>query len=447
MKKTLLLSAVASTMIMAGGDIAPVEPVVEVATPAPAAVSGWDFSGQGVVYYQTVSDSYDFYKADDLYHGGALQAGHAFNAAKKDTFSQANSAASAGVSLSAVNKDIFGGLGAGVKLIGLGTLGLEKDVVSGVMQSVNGADTLNGGAITELYLTYGVGNTIAKVGRQELPKALSPLAFSESWNVFANTYEAAVLVNSDIPDTTLVGAWVRGANSHTKMQKFDKVNGSDGVFMLTAANKSIEGVGLTGSIYYAPDYVTKDDLIAGWLDAAFDIGDYTAGLQAGIIDHKAFNKETLAFGGKIGGKIDNGMSFGLAATDVNNGGLDTRELGGIDARGVFNVGGGSDILGDNALYTTSPLGSNVLANSSDATTISAKVGMDALGGHFCLLGDWSDTGTDNKLGKGDFYEGALVYNTTVGALDLTAGYVYQNVDTTDFDMDNNIIRAVARYNF
>ncbi len=35
MKKTLLLSVVASTMIMAGGDIAPVEPVVE----APVEVS------------------------------------------------------------------------------------------------------------------------------------------------------------------------------------------------------------------------------------------------------------------------------------------------------------------------------------------------------------------------------------------------------------------------
>jgi|GEM_PF-4000349 len=50
MKKALLLSVVASSMIMAGGDIAPVEPVVE--TPAPV-VSGWEFSGTGVVYYQT----------------------------------------------------------------------------------------------------------------------------------------------------------------------------------------------------------------------------------------------------------------------------------------------------------------------------------------------------------------------------------------------------------
>ncbi len=53
MKKTLLLSVVASTMIMAGGDIAPVEPVVE----APVVeASGWNFQGQAVVYYQTRDD-------------------------------------------------------------------------------------------------------------------------------------------------------------------------------------------------------------------------------------------------------------------------------------------------------------------------------------------------------------------------------------------------------
>ena len=50
MKKTLLLSVAASALIMAGGDIAPVEPAV--AAPAP---SGWDFSGQAVFYYNTMS--------------------------------------------------------------------------------------------------------------------------------------------------------------------------------------------------------------------------------------------------------------------------------------------------------------------------------------------------------------------------------------------------------
>jgi hypothetical protein len=59
MKKTLLLSVVASTLIMAGGDIEPVAvPVVE------EVVSSWDFSGQAVVYYQTLDDA-DFLGTDD----------------------------------------------------------------------------------------------------------------------------------------------------------------------------------------------------------------------------------------------------------------------------------------------------------------------------------------------------------------------------------------------
>jgi hypothetical protein len=48
---------------------------------------------------------------------------------------------------------------------------------------------------------------------------------------------------------------------------------------------------------------------------------------------------------------------------------------------------------------------------------------------------------------GDFYEGAIAYNVALGDLDLTAGYVYQNIDGAMVDTDNNLIRVVARYNF
>ena len=82
MKKTVLLSVVASTMIMAGGDIAPVAAPV-----APVEVSGWDFSGQAAVYYQTIG-------AGDF-----------------DLFEQDASAADAGIQLKAVNKDVFAGIG------------------------------------------------------------------------------------------------------------------------------------------------------------------------------------------------------------------------------------------------------------------------------------------------------------------------------------------------
>ncbi len=420
MKKGLLLSVIASTMIMAGGDIAPVEPVVEVEAPAP---SGWTFTGQGVVYYQT---------ADTLGAGAGPN---------DSLFDQESSSANAGVSLKAENKDIIGGLGAGVKLVGVGTLGLEEDVVSNVMQTADG--TLNGGAITELYLTYGIGNTMIKVGRQTLPKSLSPLAFSESWNVFENTYEAALVVNSDIPNTTLVGAWVRGANTHSNLGQFDKLNGSDGIFMLAAAYAS-DAFNITGTGYYAPDMLGGEDLMALWVDSGFNVSDFNIGVQAGYITSDGFApgyEDTYALGAKFGGTFDP-VTVGAAVTWVNDGYL-----------GVFNVSNilsGGDIygvFGDNALYTTSPLGSNVMFNSIYATTVSANASVALPVGTLIAIADYSDIGDFSPFGEGDFYEGALAYNVVLGDLDFTAGYVYQNADLAWLDTDNNLIRVVARYNF
>ncbi len=405
MKKALLLSVIASTMIMAGGDIAPVEPVVEVEAPAP---SGWTFTGQGVVYYQT---------ADELGAGTA----------PRSLTDQESSSANAGVSLKAENKDIIGGLGAGVKLVGVGTLGLEEDVVSNVMETADGS--LNGGAITELYLTYGIGNTLIKVGRQELPKALSPLAFSESWNVFANTYEAALVVNSDIPNTTLVGAFVKNANSQANLGDFNKVNGSDGVYMLTAAYAA-DALSVTGTGYYAPDFsVAGGDFYAAWVDAGFNVSDFKIGAQGGYLSDVG-GDDTYAAGAKFGGTFGP-VNAGAAVTWVNDG--DT---------GVINIGGGYGIFGDNALYTTSPLGSNVLFNSWDSTTVSLNGSMALPVGTLIALADYSD------LSNGNFYEGALAYNVVLGDLDLTAGVVHQSINPdVGSDQTNTLIRAVARYNF
>ena len=420
MKKALLLSVIASTMIMAGGDIAPVEPVVEVEAPAPA--SGWTFTGQGVVYYQT---------ADTLGAGAGPN---------DSLFDQESSSANAGVSLKAENKDIIGGLGAGVKLVGVGTLGLEEDVVSNVMQ-LSSAGDLNGGAITELYLTYGIGNTLIKVGRQTLPKALSPLAFSESWNVFENTFEAALIINSDIPNTTLVGAYVRGHNTHTDLNDFNAgLLGDDGAFMLTAAYA--DAFNVTGTAYYLPDLANSgEDLMALWVDAGFNVSDFNIGVQGGYYTSDLFDDDTYAVGAKFGAKFDP-VTVGAAVTWVNDGGIGITNLANPYALGEVN-----GVFGDNALYTTSPLGSNAIFNFVDATTVSLNGSIALPVGTLIALADYSDIGDYSYVGEGDFYEAALAYNVVLGDLDLTAGYVYQNADTTDIDTDNNLIRVVARYNF
>ena len=231
---------------------------------------------------------------------------------------QESSSANAGVSLKAENKDIIGGLGAGVKLVGVGTLGLEEDVVSNVMQTADG--TLNGGAITELYLTYGIGNTMIKVGRQTLPKALSPLAFSESWNVFENTFEAALIVNSDIPNTTLVGAWVRSHNTHLDLGQFDEwLLGDDGAFMLTAAYAA-DTFNVTGTAYYLPDLeFSGEELYAAWVDAGFNVSDFNIGVQGGYIATSIDTvDDTYALGAKFGGTFGP-VNAGAAVTWVNDG--------------------------------------------------------------------------------------------------------------------------------
>lgn len=433
MKKTLLLSIVASTMIMAGGDIAPVEPAV--VTPAPVVESNWKFSGQGVVFYQT----------DDSYVSS-----RGVTAAQNDSlFSQGASAANAGLQLTATNADLIAGIGFGVQLTGLGTLGLENDVVSDIMQNAgdplvpgHGQD-LNSAYFSQLYLTYGMGNTSLKVGRQELPKALSPFAFSEGWNVFNNTFNAALLVNTDIQDTVLVGAWVRSANTngmHADMDDFNSLNEDRGVWMLTAQNKSIADLTLTGSWYYANEYVTADDLNILWADAQYNAGIANIGLQGGAVMHDAFADDLTAFGAQVSGKLDV-VNVSAAYSHVNDGGLDTTGLGGADADAMFQVGGTTSALyTETALDQVSPVG-NTLRGDMDKFVVAANA--DVLGGNLAGVYAYTDgTSLNTTVNEFDVVYSANITSDLVGVL----AYVYADVDGTRYE-DVNLIRAVAKYNF
>ncbi|MDD5359903.1 MAG: hypothetical protein PHI79_06230 [Sulfurovaceae bacterium] len=401
MKKALLLSVIASTMIMAGGDIAPVEP--EVVAPAPVAESGWKFSGQGVLYYETNDD---------------------WNSNSRSFFDQESSRANAGIQLTATNDNLISGVGFGVQLNGIGTLGLEENVVSGVMQSAD--SNLNGGYVSQLYLTYGINNTSFKVGRQELPKALSPFAYSEDWNVFKNTFDAALVVNTDIPNTTFVGAWVRDANYNgygANMNDFNKLNGNDGVWMLTAQNKSIENLILTGSLYYANDYAN-----ILWVDAGYDADIMNIGLQGGFIDPDASNRDnTLIFGAKIESKF-NIVNASLAFSHINDG-----------YTSMLNFGGRTSVL-----YT------DMIADQSsnyriDNNKYVIRANADVLGGN--LEGAYGYTNFQNS--RPAFKEFDLTYKASITEnANIAINYFYKNDGCTYCaDEAENAIRFIGRYNF
>ena len=398
MKKTLLLSVVASTMIMAGGDIAPVEPVVE----APAAAAAWSTSGKAVLFYQT-RDS------------GTV-----------DLFDQTASSANVGLQLTATNSDVFAGIGAGVSLNGLGTLGLDEDVVATPMQK---AGELNGAYFSEAYLTYATGNTSFKVGRQTLPKALSPFAFSEGWSVFPNTFNAALVVNSDIENTTLVGAFVRDHNSmagsNGEMNEFASLNEDRGAYMLTAQNKSIDGVTLTGTWYYMADYTANDNANVLWGDAKFGVAGLNMAVQAGSVMNDDVAEETTAYGAKVSGNVAD-FALSLAYSSVNDGDVTVTNLAGIKT----------------PLYTQAILNQGYIQGDSD--TFLVKAGTKALGGSVGVYYNYSDLG-DTLFTADDYSEFAATYKTKMGDnTTLFAAYVNSEEDGAD---SRNFVRFWARYNF
>lgn len=435
--KLSLVAALAVSSAFAGGDIAPVEPVAPVVEEKPS----WEFGGQAVVYYQTI----------DAYGGS-------------DLFKQGSSVADAGLQLKATNKDLIGGLGVGITLDGLTTLGLEHSIVSNVMQTANG---IKGGWIAEAYLTYNIGNTMLKGGRMTLPAGLSPFAHSENWNVFENTYDAGLIVNTDISNTVLVGAWVYANNTngyaqfhdgapttpptpgahnflktaigihnspvngmgyiggeYANMADFGNTNGTDGVFMVTAQNTSIENLTLTGSYYYGNDFLGLGEALnIWWVDGKYKFSNFEIALQGGQVLDSALPKDTTAFGAKISGTFA-GIGAYIAYSNVDDG-----------TTGIFNVGGQQT-----PLYTQMIINEGAIRTDNDTFVI---------GAHTKLLGGTVGAGygsTAGDISNYDYDEIDVYYTRDLfDGGNILVGYV--NMDDNVRTDSNNVIRIVGRYNF
>jgi len=383
--------------------------------------------GQAVVYYQTTD-------------AGAV-----------DLFDKDGARANFGIQLNA-NSDLGNGFGLGVQATALNALGLNNNLVDNgnVMQlgggDVNigaGSDSKNYFGITKAYLTKQIANTTLKLGRQELPKSLSPLAFSENWNVFKNTFDAIVAVNTDIPDTTVVGAYVSGSNPsiggdftnfndlRPESNALGTTTINNGAYMLTVANKSSKVVQPTVSYYALKDIAGLESGSALWADVQVDANlPVKLALQGGQIDPSNNLDKTTAYGAKITGKASN-VDLSLAYTSVNDGDV-----------AVQNVGTG----------IKTPLYTQMVANqgfiSNDAKTVVLGAAMPLAAGK--LIAKYGLT-TDDSAAKNDYNELDLIYKFKALGTDMLAAYVMQKADNDTFangtDDTNNIIRVWTRYNF
>ncbi len=373
--------------------------------------------GQGVLYYQTMDLGGDA----DLFDKGA------------------NSRANAGLQLN-LNADLGNDFGLGYQETFLGTLGLEKNLVGNTMQTAD-RNELNAHSMTKLYITKKIANTTLKLGRQELPKSLSPLAFSEGWNVFKNTFDAAVAINSDIPDTTVVGAYVGQSNGgagnaigFTNLGNFDNLHATTsgavpinhGAYLLTIANKSVKELPITLSYYTLNDIAGGEAGSAIWADIQgnFDIP-VKFGLQGGQISPENHLDDTTAFGVKASGKAGP-VALTLAYSTVDDGPV-----------AVKNVGTGVKT----PLYTQMILNQNHI--SSDADTVMLKAAGAAGPGK--LIAQYGAT-TDNSDAGTDYQELDVIYKFKALGTNMLLAYIMSDHDVDGQD-PNNIIRFWTRYNF
>lgn len=412
MRKIVKMSIVAASLI---------------ATTAMAADKGIDITttGQAVVYYQTLANN---------------------GAGSPDLFDQATGKANAGLQLN-LDADLKNGFTFGSQINYLGTLGLEKNIVSGTMQNTNGGITENNIAddvyLSQLYVAKKIANTTVKLGRQELPQSLSPFAYSEGWNVFTNTFDAALVVNTDIPNTTLVGAYVAKGNYNnvgSNMSSFGDISTSAGAvagtaYMATVQNKSIPMATVTGTYYSVSNVAGSVDADILWGDVAIASKDLPMGLNFGIqggtiAPDAAGLTDTNALGLKVGLKPVSALTLTAAYTTVNDGTVGIKNTGGIKT----------------PLYTQMILNQSSLYSDNDTYMLKAAYSLgDA--GTIIAQGTMTDDNRNIAVPK-DLTDLELVYKVKAGGVNFLAAYVNQSWDAAAGAADGqDLIRVVARYNF
>jgi hypothetical protein len=383
-----------------------------------------------------------------------------------------------------MSADLSTNLSGAFEVQAVSTLGLENSLVSGVMATgrnlpgytsrSTSTSTSTGGIITttnttttttgpeaatddqfwisQAYLTYKMANTVAKVGLQELN---TPLAFTEKWNVVNNTFQAIALVNNDIKDVTLVGAYVGKSNAAGGGQtvgydgKFNSF--LDGAYAAGAVAK-VGGINAQAWFYNvqlasaAPGVGEASDITAYWLEADTKVAGIFLGAQYAGTDYDGSAGQSLnAFALKVGGDIA-GVHLFAAYSQVD----DVADTGtSFDSVGFANVATGDKTklyTGTASIYAD---GATVANEDTTAWKIGAKTKIAdiALAANYTNL-EYGRNATSTNVTAGvqsgaaavtaDGYAWDISAGTKVGPVDLKAIYTEYNVDR------NNATAATTR---
>ncbi|NCB82698.1 MAG: outer membrane porin, OprD family, partial [Bacilli bacterium] len=317
-----------------------------------------------------------------------------------------------------------------------------KTVDSATFRTTNAA---SGATLSEAYLGYKIGKTNAKIGRQFIS---TPVVGGSSSRFFRESFEGVTVANTDIPQTTLIAAYVNKFQGRTSAvqstdigdaPRFHKsivvatkdapVYDFDGAYTLGLINKSVPNLTLTAQ-YAVVNDVTVSAAVKGDVDMYYTEANYVlpvAGFKLGFdanyrgsrTDGTLSDNSDLE-GHMVAGRISIkdlagfGASFAAATTSNND-------------HVILGVGNGP------STYTGTLIAGSATATSA-ADTDSYKFQVDYDFSKVGVAGltavaqyAWTEQGTqpDNAKGIDRTTYGAGVYYKVAALPGLTTGLEYE----------------------
>ena len=399
--------------------------------------------------------------ASVFYATSDAKAGYAALSGKDDLFGKDNSAADAGLNLNItadLAKNDLVTISAGAGYTVLTTLGLENNLVSNVWGGAHTAETGNGanfgsplgGAkvkpaswLNEAWVAATAGKTTVKLGRMELD---TPLVFTEKWSIEKNTFEAAVVVNQDIPDTTLVAAYVGtgngnetlGANKQSNVQALGLaygpvVNGNgdfttfgtNGAYAVGAINNSWKP--LTTQAWY---FQLQSLATAYWLQADLDMEGILAGAQYTSVKVNGGNS-TGTYALMLGYDMKDTVTAKVAYSQ-------TKDEVGLHGANVATS------TGHSKLYTEAWWNYGYVTRQD---TSAYNVTIESPVNGIVDLGLYYTAASVDSAANSDLSEITLTAGKKFGPLDATLAYIYTDADDQNAGDAYNSVQAYLTLNF
>ncbi|QIR76526.1 outer membrane porin, OprD family [Sulfurospirillum diekertiae] len=339
----------------------------------------------------------------------------------------------------------------------------------------------SGAVLSEAYIQYQIGKTTAKVGRQYIA---TPLVNGSGSRMIKEAFEGAVIVNTDIPSTTLFGGYAdkfQGRTTNIDKTLTDKtasdigefkktavfygagttagsnVFGFDGAYTMGAINNSISNLTLTAQYLYVNDVSKLDGTVLGDANGFYGEGNYVLPLS---------NMKVILDAGYRGSRTTSVLDTAHLEGDMFQARVGFKELAGFGASFAYStVSSDQSVLlgaGNGPTTYTAPLikaaevtsGANTDAYKVEATYDFSKVGVVGLKvlGQYVYVDQDAVTGTVfNGVAaktKNKFWEGQVSYDIpNLKGLTLSLEYENATKEVANADVDSNEMRFRANYKF